>query len=100
MKLLTKTTLETGKTTNKHMNKTPTLDELIAAAKQLEKNDKRHLNRGRPKIGFKDDATIISKMRQRGIRLRNIHGVLRQNGLTQYQNYGTFQQAWKSYLAD
>jgi hypothetical protein len=78
---------------------TPTLEQLIAAAKQLEEKDKRHLNRGRPKIGFKDDATIISKMRQRGIRLRNIHGVLLQNGLTQYKSYGTFSQAWKSYLA-
>ena len=79
---------------------TPTLDELIAAAKFNEKTDSRHKNRGRPKIGFKDDSAIVSKMRQRGISLRNIHGVLRQYNLTNYKHYGTFQQAWKSYLAD
>lgn len=105
MKLLTKTTLETGKTTNKNMktetqNKTELIEKLISIASERAKLDKRRKNRGRPKIGFKDDSAIVSKMRQRGISLRNIHGVLRQYNLTNYKHYGTFQQAWKSYLAD
>lgn len=77
-----------------------TLDQLIAAAKLLEKNDRRHSNCGRPKIGFKDDTTLISKMRQRGHKLRTIHRVLKDGGLTTYNNYSTFQQAWIRHLAD
>lgn len=77
-----------------------TLDQLIAAAKALESADSRHRNSGRPKIGFKDDTTIISKMRQRGHKLRTIHRVLNEKGLTTYNNYSTFQQAWIRHLAD
>ncbi len=77
-----------------------TLDQLIAAAKLLEKNDRRHLNRGRPKIGFKDDANLVSKMRQRGHKLKIIHRVLKDGGLTTYNNYSTFHQAWVRHLAD
>lgn len=77
-----------------------TLDQLIAAAKALESADNRHRNGGRPKIGFKDDSTIVSKMRQRGHKLRTIYRVLQGGGLTTYNNYSTFQQAWVRHLAD
>ena len=77
-----------------------TLDQLIAAAKALEATDNRHRNGGRPKIGFKDDINLVSKMRQRGHKLKIIHRVLKDGGLTTYNNYSTFHQAWVRHLAD
>lgn len=81
---------------------TPTLiDKLIARAKAKAKADFRHSNRGRPKIPFpKEEAIIVSNMRRRGIALRNIHEVMKEENLTKYAKYGTFNAAWKSHLAD
>lgn len=81
--------------------RTINIDELIAKAKAKVISDNRHKNKGRPKIGFPiAEAKIVSKMRQRGIALRNIHEVMKEENLTRYNKYGTFNAAWKSHLAD
>lgn len=80
---------------------TTNIDELIALAKVKASNDKRHFNKGRPRLGIPEqEVKIIAKMRQRGIALRNIHEVMKEKNLTRYKNYGTFNAAWKSHLAE
>ncbi|MBV6512560.1 MAG: hypothetical protein FMNOHCHN_02068 [Ignavibacteriaceae bacterium] len=80
---------------------TTNIDELIALAKAKATADLRHKNSGRPRIGIPpNEVVIISKMRQRGIALRNIHEVMKEKNLTRYKNYGTFNAAWKSHLAE
>ena len=80
--------------------KTELIKKLSSIASEMERLDKRRKNRGRPKIGFKDDANLVSKMRQRGHKLKIIHRVLKDGGLTPYNNYSTFHQAWVRHLAD
>ena len=83
------------------MTTKPNIDELIAKAKAKAAADKLHQNRGRPKIPFpKEEVIIVSNMRRRGIALRNIHEVMKEENLTKYAKYGTFNAAWKSHLAD
>lgn len=80
------------------------IDNLIAKAKALHANDKRAQNRGRPYQGMPEsEVSIISKMRQKTfgkVSLRTIHEVLKSESLTRYNNYGTFNAAWKSHLAE
>ena len=77
------------------------IDELIALAKAKAAADSRYKNSGRPRIGFPhEEAKIVSKMRQRGIALRNIFEVMNEKNLTRYKNYGTMNAAWKSHLAE
>ena len=77
------------------------IDELIALAKAKMAADSRHRNKGRPRTGIPaNEVAIISKMRQRGIALRNIHEVMKEKSLARYNNYGTFNAAWKSHLAE
>ncbi len=86
--------------------KTPktNIDELIAKAKALHENDKRGSNKGRPYRGIdKQEAEIISKIRQKTfgkVSLRTIHKVLKDENLTRYENYGTFNAAWNKHLAE
>lgn len=84
------------------MNTTPTLiDKLIEIAQSRAKLDGRRKNRGRPKLKFpSEELKIVSKMRRSGIALRNIHQVMKEEKLTRYENYGSFNAAWKSHLAD
>lgn len=83
-------------------NITPTLiDKLIEIAQSRAKLDGRRKNRGRPKLEFpSEELKIVSKMRRSGIALRNIHQVMKEEKLTRYSNYGSFNAAWKSHLAD
>lgn len=76
-----------------------TLEQLIAEAKAMASLDKRHKNRGRPKIGFpKDEAKIVSAMRQKGVQsFMTIHTLLKRNNMTKYANYGTFMAAYKAH---
>lgn len=81
--------------------RTINIDELIAKAKAKVVADKRHSNGGRPKIPFPpNELIIVSTMRKRNIALRNIHQVMKEEKLTRYENYGSFNAAWKSHLAD
>lgn len=75
-----------------------TLEQLIAEAKIRQSNDARSKNKGRPRKGMpKDQAKIVSAMRQKGIQIMTIHSLLKENNMTQYQNYGTFLAAYKEY---
>ncbi len=87
---------------NNMQNVTPTLiDKLIEIAKSRAKLDGRRKNRGRPKVGVPpDEILIIGKMRQQRISLKNIFEVMSEEKLTRYNNYGTFNAAWKSHLAE
>jgi hypothetical protein len=81
--------------------RTINIDKLIEIAQSRAKLDGRRKNRGRPKIPFpKDETIIVSTMRKRGIALRNIHQVMKEEKLTRYENYGSFNSAWKSHLAE
>jgi len=80
------------------------IDALIAKAKALHANDKRASNKGRPYQGIPEsEVSIISKMRQKTfgkVSLRTIHKVLKEENLTRYENYGTFNAAWNKHLAE
>lgn len=77
-----------------------TLDQLIAEAKTRQSKDSRSKNRGRPRVGLpQDQAFIVSSMRKKGVKsIMMIHSLLKENGMTHYQNYGAFLNAYKEHL--
>jgi hypothetical protein len=77
--------------TNKHI-----VDQLVSRAKALAGN--RIKNKGRPRdIMPSDEATTVSKMRQRGCSVNSIFSVMREENLTKYPNYPKFKAAWENY---
>ena len=77
------------------------IDALISKAKAKAKADSRHSNRGRPKTPFPpEEAKIIGQMRKHGIALKNIHAVMKEEGLTRFQNYGTLNAAWTKHKSE
>jgi hypothetical protein len=78
------------------MNTTPNIDHLINRAKVLAHG--RMKNRGRPReLMPKEEATTVSKMRQRGCSVNSIFSVMREENLTKYPNYPKFKAAWENY---
>lgn len=81
--------------------RTVNIDELIAKAKAKVKNDNRHSNRGRPKTPFpENEAIIIGKMRKHGIALKNIHEIMKEEGLTRFEKYGALNAAWTKHRSE
>lgn len=82
----------------------PNINDLIAKAKALHAGDKRSQNSGRPYIGLPtEEAKIIGQIRQKTfgkVSLKSIFDVMSAEKLTRYNNYNTFNAAWKSHLAE
>lgn len=80
------------------------IDALIDKAKALHANDGRARNKGRPYVGLpENEAKIIGQIRQKTfgkISLKSIFDVMSAEKLTRYNNYGTFNAAWKNHLAE